>query len=119
VKKIILLFCGGICLGLAALGLFLPILPTTPFVLLAAGCFSCYPAVYARITKIRFFRVYLECYRNGTPIPGRTRVGSIAMLWALLILSMCVAKVGVMYVVLPIVGAAVTVHLLTIGRKNK
>jgi uncharacterized membrane protein YbaN (DUF454 family) len=117
-KKIILLLCGSICLSLAAIGLFIPILPTTPFVLLAAGCFSGYPAVYARISKIHFFRVYLECYKNGTPIPPKMRIGSIAVLWALLIGSMCMAKIPMMFAVLPIVGAAVTVHLLTIGRKR-
>jgi uncharacterized membrane protein YbaN (DUF454 family) len=117
-KKFILLLCGGICLGLAALGMFVPILPTTPFVLLAAGCFSGYPAIYARISKIRFFRVYLECYKDGTPIPPRMRIGSISILWALLIGSMCMAKVPMMLVVLPIVGVAVTVHLLTIGRRE-
>jgi uncharacterized membrane protein YbaN (DUF454 family) len=117
-KKIILLSCGFLCLALGGIGMFFPILPTTPFVLVAAACFSVSPPIQRRIYKIKFFREYLDSYKKGTPIDNKTRIISITALWAMLVLSMVIAGKTVMYIILPIVGVAVTIHLLTIGRKK-
>jgi uncharacterized membrane protein YbaN (DUF454 family) len=118
-KKIILLSCGFLCLALAGVGVFIPVLPTTPFVLLAAACFSISPPIQKRIYRIKFFREYLDSYKKGTPIDTKTRVVSISALWIMLIVSMIIAGKLIMFIILPIVGIAVTIHLLTIGRRKK
>jgi uncharacterized membrane protein YbaN (DUF454 family) len=117
-KKILLLTGGSLCLALGAIGLFLPVLPTTPFVLVAAACFSCYPPVYQRIYKIRFFREYLEAYRAGKGVSTATRVKSLVWLWGMLIISMVIVNKPWLYALLGVIGAAVTVHILLIGRKK-
>jgi uncharacterized membrane protein YbaN (DUF454 family) len=118
-KKIILLSCGFLCLALGGIGVFIPVLPTTPFVLVAAACFSVSPPVQRRIYRIKFFREYLDSYKKGTSVDVKTRVISISALWVMLITSMIIAHKMIMYIILPIVGFAVTIHLLTIGRGKK
>jgi uncharacterized membrane protein YbaN (DUF454 family) len=117
-KKTLLFISGCLCLGLGAVGVFLPILPTTPFVILAAACISAYPPVYERIRKIPLFREFIDYYKVKRPIKERTRWIALAWLWALLILSMCITDRTMMYILLTAVGAGVSIHVLTIGRKR-
>ena len=59
-KTIMLTGLGLIFLGLGAIGLLLPVWPTTPFVLASVACFSSAPRIKARIMKISFFKEHIE-----------------------------------------------------------
>lgn len=61
-KIIILTFLGFVFLFMAFIGLFLPIWPTTPFVLVSVGCFSSTPRIKNKIMKISFFKEHIENY---------------------------------------------------------
>ena len=120
VRTIVLEFIGAILLGLGVLGVFLPIIPTTPFVLAAAFCFSANPVMYNRIVNSPFFGEYIRAYREGKGIKTKTRIKSIAFLWAVLIITMLFFMTEDWHrILLSIVGICVTVHLLTICRGNK
>lgn len=106
-------------LGLAAVGLVLPIWPTTPFVLLAAACFSCTPGLKARIMGIAFFREHMENYQHRTGLKRRTLAISLGYLWGMLILSMVLMQELWLTLLLLAVGAAVTVHLFWMARLTK
>lgn len=69
------------CLG--ALGIFVPLLPTTPFLLLSAYCFSkSSPALHGWLVIHRHLGPYLEHYRAGRPLSPRDLTVTLALLWA-------------------------------------
>lgn len=112
-KRTLLLIGGWVMLALGAVGIIIPVLPTTPFVLVAAGCFSfASPRLYGILCRNRFFGPYIENYRTKQGVPMAAKVRGIAVLWALLVVSMVSMQKQWLTLLLLAVGTAVTVHLL-------
>ena len=109
---------GFILLGLGAVGVAIPVMPTTPFVLLAAICFSASnKKSYAWLQRNRFFGPYIENYRTRQGISKSLKIASICFVWTGLTISMIRLQTTWVYYVLAIVGIGVTVHLLLIKTK--
>ena len=116
VKNALLIGVGMVFLVLGAIGLFIPIWPTTPFVLLAAACFSATPRIKARIMKIGFFREYLENYEKRKGLSKKTVALSLSYLWGMLLVSMFLIQKAWVIGLLLLVGASVTTHILWVAR---
>lgn len=79
---------GLLCLGLGILGLFLPVLPSTPFVLLAAACFArSSQRFYRWLMAHRAFGPLVREWRSHRSIPYRTKLFAIALMAASLSVS--------------------------------
>jgi len=118
IKKLILTTLGVLFLVLGAIGIVLPGLPTTPFVLLAAACFaSGNPRIYGWLQRNRIFGPYLENYRTKQGVKKSWKIKSIASLWITLAISMIILRTVWIYILLSIIGVCVTVHLLRIKTK--
>lgn len=118
-KKLILLIAGFIALIIGSLGVFLPILPTTPFILLSAGCFSVSsPRFSAYLKNSKYFGSYIENYQEKTGVPRKIKVRSILLLWAGLILSMILVGTPQVIVLLSVVGIGVSIHLITLKTRD-
>ena len=118
-KRLLLIVLGFALLALGAVGVALPVLPTTPFVLLAAACFSASSEkFYARLRSNRVFGPYIEHYHKKTGVRLSLKLGSIAFLWAGLGVSMVMVQTWWVYIILGAVGIGVTVHLLAIKTKR-
>lgn len=105
---------GTLSLAVGAVGIILPVLPTTPFVLIAAACYlRGSKRMYDRLVKNRYFGGYLRDYVEGRGVSKRATVVSIAFLWSLILLSVVFATNDqIIRAVLVVVAIAVTVHLL-------
>lgn len=117
-----LLLVGLVCVFLALLGLFLPLLPTTPFLLLATLCFErSSPRLHRWLFANRLFGDFLQRYRNGEGMPLRGKVLLLGLLWLSLGLSMLTLFSDHGWgwpVLLLAIGGAVSLHLLCIPTRR-
>ncbi|MDQ7773582.1 MAG: YbaN family protein [Elusimicrobiales bacterium] len=112
---------GVFFVALGALGAALPVLPTTPFLLLAAWCFArSSDSLHRRLHENRFFGEYLRRYNSGEGLPLRAKAVTISLLWLTLGASAAWAwpERPWLTALLIAIGAAVTAHILLIGRKK-
>lgn len=88
VARALWLSIGLVCVGLGAIGLVLPILPTTPFLLAAAACFcKSSPRMYNWLLTNKWFGEYIKNYREGRGLPTRTKITALTVLWATIVVS--------------------------------
>lgn len=81
-RRVALIAGGFVFVGLGALGVFLPVLPTTPFLLVAAWCFArSNPRLGERVLNWRIFRPYRPFLDGSKPIPPRARWITIVIVW--------------------------------------
>jgi hypothetical protein len=112
----LLIAIGTIAVALAVVGMFVPILPTTPFLLLAAACYARSSDRFLNwLLHNRWFGAYIRNYREGRGMPRLTKIVTLSALWVTLILSGSFAvSAWWLRLVLAAVGAGVTIHLLRI-----
>jgi len=110
---------GTLFLGIGIIGIPLPILPTTPLLLLAAACYiRGSPRMYLWMMTNRYFGRYLKDYSEGRGVSRRAKAVALAFLWSFIGLSALLATENlIMRLVLLVVAAGVTVHLLTLRTK--
>lgn len=119
-KKVILIIVGSTTLVIGGIGVVLPILPTTPFVLCAAGCFSASsPKLYYKLKDTKYFGEYINNYKEKTGISNKARYTGVVFLWVTLIISALIFRHVHVWIILGIVGVAVTIHIMTIRRTVK
>lgn len=119
VKIMLLVGFGFLFLGLGAIGLVIPVWPTTPFVLISAACFSRTPRLRAQIMRISFFREHIENYERRTGLSRKTIITSLGYLWVMLLLSMLLIQTLWISLLLIVIGIAVTTHILWMGKPKQ
>jgi uncharacterized membrane protein YbaN (DUF454 family) len=114
--KYLLIIAGTIFLGFGIIGIFLPILPTTPFLLLAAACYArSSKRFYNWLMNNRWFGTYIKNYREGRGVPLKVKVFTISLLWITILASVFfIISNFLIEIILIIIAIGVTIHILTI-----
>jgi hypothetical protein len=120
--RALLVAAGSLAIALGVLGLFLPVLPTTPFLLLAAACYArSSTRLHRWLYANRVFGEYLRRYRAGEGIPLASKGLILALLWASLGASARVAipaRLLWLKILLGLVGLGVTIHIVRIKTRR-
>jgi uncharacterized protein len=112
--KTLLLIAGTLCVALAVVGMVLPVLPTTPFLLLAAVCYArSSQRFYDWLLTNRWFGEYIRNYRQGRGIALRHKVVALSLLWLTIgYAAVFAVPFWPVKVILVGIAAGVTIHLL-------
>ncbi|MDD3125645.1 MAG: YbaN family protein [Candidatus Kapabacteria bacterium] len=121
-KKVAFVAIGLLSLALGIIGIFLPILPTTPFLLLSAFCFTrSSKRLLIFLLTNRFFGKYISNYRNGLGIPLRTKIYTVSLLWITILFSIffVVDEKFWLQILLACIAIGVTIHVSRIKTLKK
>lgn len=121
VIRILLIVAGSISVGLAVLGIILPVLPTTPFLLLAAWCYArSSTRFYVWLMTHRLWGKYLRDYTSGKGVPLHIKIWALTLLWAA-ILSSAFLAVELIWVriLLIVIAIGVSIHIIKIKTLEK
>ncbi|MCJ7633253.1 YbaN family protein [Candidatus Bathyarchaeota archaeon] len=113
-KKGLFVVAGTISLGLGTVGIALPVLPTTPFLLLSAACYyKGSERLHRWMLNNRLFGEYLRNYKEGKGIPPRTKIFTLTLLWSVISFSaLFMLNNPIIQIILFTIAIGVSTHII-------
>lgn len=107
---------GSLLIGLGTIALFVPLMPTTPFLLAAAGCYDKgSPRAHRWLLANPLFGPHLQSYQEGRGLSMRAKLASAALVVAGIAVSMAlISPTPLIAVLLVLVASVVVVHIMTL-----
>jgi len=113
--RIALLALGLGATGLGILGIFLPLVPTVPLLLLGAACFArSSERFHSWLLNHQRLGPMIHGYLDGQGIPLRAKITAIGLIWLTIPISVLVVGPAWLKYLLVFIGLSVTVYLLSL-----
>ena len=119
--KILLIASGTFFIGVGIIGIFIPVLPTTPFLLLSAALYArSSQRFYNWLISNKIFGRFIKDYREGKGIPLRLKIATVILLWVTIGCS-AIFAIDIFWVrlLLFLIAVGVTIHIIRIRPKDK
>ncbi len=116
VKRALFIVCGTILLAIGLVGVVVPVLPTTPFLLLAAACYlRGSERLHMWMMENPYFGDYIRNYVEGRGVSRRQKVYTILFLWFMILSSIVLVVEGLaVSALLLLIASAVSIHIWTL-----
>lgn len=86
--QIIYIIGGTISLAIGVLGIFVPLLPATPFLLLTAGLYiRSSDKLYQQLMEHKILGPYIKNFKEKRGMPKKTKIIALFMMWAMILIS--------------------------------
>ena len=115
-KRRLFVIAGTIALGIGVVGIIVPVLPTTPFLLLAAICYMRgSQRLYNALLCNRFIGSYVKNYLAGRGMSLKMKIWTLSLLWVAIVCTAALATDSlIIRIILAVVLTGVTIHILLI-----
>jgi len=119
--RYLLIFFGTLFLIIGVIGIVIPVLPTTPFLILTAAC-------YARSSKKahhwllnnKWFGSYIKNYQDGKGVPIKVKITAISFLWITILASIIfIIDIVWIKVILIAIAIIVSIHIILLKTYKK
>lgn len=113
---------GLISLSLGVIGVFLPLLPTTPFILLSGFLFARgNEKLNIWLRNHKMFGQIIKDYHEDKSIPLHAKILALTLMWASILYATIVAANGKLWlqILLLVIATSVSIHILSFKTKKK
>jgi len=119
--RVVFIILGHLFTGLAVLGAILPLVPTTPFLLAAAACYSRgSQRFYNWLFTNRWFGHYLSDYKSGRGISLQVKIVALLFMWPPVLFSVIfIVPYLAVQIGMILLSLAISIHILWIKTKKK
>ncbi|HKM37082.1 MAG TPA: YbaN family protein [Thiopseudomonas sp.] len=113
IVRYLLFTCGCISVALGVIGIFLPVLPTTPFLLLAAACFArSSKRFYLWLVMHPRLGPWVRDYLDGQGLPLKGKVWALGLMWTSISVSMWIVPLFWVRICMLISAISVSIYIL-------
>ena len=118
--KVLWIILGGVSLAVGIAGIFLPLIPTTPLLLLTAWLWTrSSPRLYHWLLSRRHLGAYISNFRLHRTIPLRGKICSVGLLWLTMLYCIVFVVEPWIGLVLFLLAVAITWHILSYATLRK
>ena len=119
--RALFLVAGTVSLAIGVVGVVVPVLPTTPFLIVTAFCYARGSSRgYRWLVTNHLFGRYLNDYLCGRGVSRKVKAGALVLLWGVITMTAVLFTERLwLRVLLPAIAVAVTVHVLMIKTRSR